>query len=330
MRLEHVRPTVLCSAGMPDRVMGRLARFGEVLVVADDEESLRRHAEQAVAIAARASARVTAAVIEAAPALRVIGRSGVGVDNVDVAAASRRGIPVVVTPGATTRAVAEGAIAMVLSLAKRLPVLDGAVKRGDWAARDSVDILDLDGCTLGVVGLGRVGRRVAELAAALGFVVLAHEPYPTAETPQRVPLVGLDDLVRRCEVVVLTAALTPASRGVIDGDVLRRCGPGAILVNVSRGELVSSLDDLCDALSSGRLAGVGLDVFATEPPDPEHPLLRDERVLTSPHALAFTRRGRSGIFDDMADGMAEVLAGGRPAHVADPSVYASREEVRKP
>lgn len=329
MSRERGPATVLCSAGMPDRVAVALARFGEVLAVADDEDSLLAHAGHAVAIAARASARVTAAVIAAAPELRVIGRSGVGVDNVDVAAAARRGIPVVVTPGATTNAVAEGAIAMVVSLAKRLPTLDRAVKRGDWAARDSADILDLGESTLGVVGLGRVGRRVAGLAAALGFTVLAHEPYPAAETPRTVPLVGLDDLVGRCDVVVLTAALTPASRGMIDGDVLRRCRSGSILVNVGRGELVSSLDDLHDALGDGRLAGVGLDVFAVEPPDPEHPLLRDERVLTSPHALAFTRRGRARIFDDMVDGMAEILTGGRAAHVADPSAYAS-QEVRNP
>lgn len=323
------RGVILCSAGMPDAVLARLAPFGSIMPVADDEQSLRDHADQAIAIAVRASARVSSTVIDAAPRLRVIGRSGVGVDNVDVDAATRRGIPVVITPQAVTGAVAEGALALVLALAKRLPTLHNAVKTGDWAARDSIDILDLRDSALGVVGLGRVGRRVAQLATAVGFDVLAHEPFPSPDT-RAVPLVDLPTLVANCDVVVLTAALTERSRGMFDLSLLRRCKRGAILVNVSRGELIASLDDLSEALRFGHLSGVGLDVFSHEPPDPTHPLFHDPRVLTSPHAFAFSREGRKAIFEDMAAGMATVLSGHRAEDVANASVYESQKGVGKP
>ncbi|NKQ58030.1 oxidoreductase [Amycolatopsis sp. K13G38] len=317
------RKKILCSAGMPELVATRLAAFGDVVPVADDE--LAAQAGECIAVAARASTRVSSAIIEAAPALRVIGRSGVGVDNVDVAAASGRGIPVVITPGATTAGVAEGAIALVLALAKRLPTLDHAVKGGTWATRDTADILDLAGSTLGVVGLGRVGRHVSRLALALGFTVLGHDPFPSPEIPDGMPLLDLTALLARCDVVVLAAALTGRSRAMIDAGILRNCRPGLVLVNVGRGELVSSLDDLHQALQAGRLGGVGLDVFPREPPETSHPLFRDERVLASPHALAFTRQGRVAIFEEMAEGMAEVLSGRRARHVADPAVYESRK-----
>lgn len=312
---------ILCSAGLPEPVSERLARYGPVEVVADDEAALLARAGAAIGIAARASMQVTSAVIDAAPLLRVIGRSGVGVDNVDVAAASRRGIPVVVTPQATTSTVAEGAIALVLALAKRLPELDDVVSGGQWQRRDSMDLLDIAGSRLGVVGLGRVGRRVAELAAALGFDVVAHEPAPSPGLPDDLELLDLPTLVGRCDVVVLTAALTSTSRGMVGPDLLSRFARGAILVNVSRGELVSSLDDLYAALGNGALRGIGLDVFASEPPDPAHPLLHDRRVIATPHILALTRHGRAAIFDQMAAGMAAVLQGDRAESVADPSMY---------
>ncbi|MGH3436811.1 MAG: NAD(P)-dependent oxidoreductase [Sciscionella sp.] len=310
---------ILCSAGMPDDALARLARYGTVAVL-ETADLPRDRLRDAVAIAARASTRIDAPVLRAAPALRVLGRSGVGTDNIDVAEATRRGIPIVITPEATTRPVAEGAVALVLALAKRLPALHDAVKSGDWAMRDSLDLLDLDGTTLGVVGLGRVGCKVAELAAGLGFRVAAYEPFPAGDT-QLVPLVDLHTLLSGSRVVVVTAAATETSRGMFGLDTLRRCRRGAVFVNVSRGELVASLDDLREALDRGYLSGVGLDVFDREPPCPSHPLFTDPRVIVTPHALAFTERGRRAVFTDMVDGMAAVLSGRRAEHIANPSVY---------
>lgn len=316
---DRERGLILCSAGIPDEALAPLAPYGRVIRLPADA-SLSDRAGEAVAIAARASTRIDATLLEAAPRVRVIGRSGVGTDNVDVAEATRRGIPVVITPRATTGPVAEGALALVMALAKRLPELDDAVSRGEWAVRDSIDLLDLAGSTLGVVGFGRVGRRVAQLAAAVGFQVVAHDRYVSAGGGP-VPLVDLDSLLAASAAVVVTAAVTDTSRGMFDLEVLRRCRPGAVLVNVSRGELIASLDDLREALRHGYLGGVGLDVFDPEPPDPSHPLFSDPRVIATPHALAFTARGRRAVFTDMAESMAAVLSGRRAEHVANPLVY---------
>lgn len=309
---------ILYSAGMPVDALSVLEAFGR-LVPFTDEENLMTLTGDALAIAARAATRLDASVLDAAPRLRVIGRSGVGTENVDVSAASRRGIPVVTTPRATTKPVAEGALALVLALAKRLPTMGDAVRKGDWSVRDRIDMVDLEGSTLGVVGLGRVGKQVATLAAAVGFHVVAYDPFPVVDVA--VETLDLDAMLGRSDAIVVTAASTESSRGMFSLDRLRRCKPGLLFVNVSRGELVPSLDDLSQALELGCLGGVGLDVFDPEPPDPTHPLFADRRVVVTPHALAFTARGRRAVFSDMAEGMAAVLAGERAESVADASVY---------
>jgi D-3-phosphoglycerate dehydrogenase / 2-oxoglutarate reductase len=267
----------------------------------------------------RGGSRVSEALIEAAPGLRVIGRSGVGFDEVDVEAATRRGIPVVITPEANAQAVAEGALALLLALVKRLPELDAAVRAGRWPDRDRSDVRDLEESTFGLLGLGRIGRRVAALALPFSMQVLAHDPY-TCEV-EGVELVGLEELFSRSDYLSLHAPLTPETRGIVHADLLARAGPGAVLVNTSRGGLVRSLDDLYGALESGALDGVGLDVFEPEPPDVSHPLFSHPRVLVSPHALGMSRLARRRVFEEMSRGMAAVLRGGRAEHVANPEVY---------
>jgi phosphoglycerate dehydrogenase-like enzyme len=240
----------------------------------------------------------------------VIGRSGIGVDNVDLAAARKRGIPVVVAPGAGARAVAEGAFALALALLKRLPELDRAVREHEWSFRDRADVRDLAGSTLGVVGYGRIGRELAELGRATGMHVLAYDPFvEEAATP-------LDALFENADVVSLHVPLDDSTRGLIGPELLARAKPGLILVNTARGGLVSSHDDLLVALESGRLGGVGLDVFDDEPPDPEEPLFAHARVLVTPHALGLTRASREAVFRLMAEGMAAALRGEQPEYVA--------------
>ena len=265
---------------------------------------------QAEALLVRGGDVVTAADLDAAPRLKVIGRSGIGVDTVPVEAARARGIPVVVTPGAGARAVAEGALALLLALVKRLPELDGAVRGGDWGARDRLELGDLEGAALGIVGYGRIGRALGDLAGALGMHVAAHDPaVPDATVP-------LERLFAECDAVSLHAPLTDETRALVGPALLAQAKPGLILVNTSRGAVVSSLDDLLAALDAGRLGGVGLDVFADEPPDTSHPLFSHPRVLVTPHALGLTRRSREQIFRAMAEGVAAALRGEAPPHVA--------------
>ena len=298
--------------------------LGEITVApAPDEDSLVPLVGEAEALIVRGNATISERVLEAAPRLRVIARTGVGLDRVDVEAATRRGIPVVVAPDAGAGAVAEGALAFMLALAKDLNALDRAVREGRWEARDELDLWDIGGTTVGVVGLGRIGRRVAALVQALGARVLAYDPY--VEAADGIELVELDTLFGESDYISLHAPLTPETRGLVDARLLA-LARGAVLVNLGRGGLISSLDDLLVALESGALCGIGLDVFDPEPPDPDHPLFRHPRVLLSPHALGLSRQARRQLFAHVAEGVAAVLRGERPSDVANPEIYESTPE----
>jgi D-3-phosphoglycerate dehydrogenase / 2-oxoglutarate reductase len=262
---------------------------------------------------ARADAVVDAAFLDRAPRLRVVARTGVGVDLVDLEAASARGITVVVTPGSGTRAVAEGVLAMALHLVKRLGPLTGLVREGRWAERGRVPVGDLDGATIGIVGYGRIGRRVGELAGAFGMRVLAHDPF--SPPPPEVDTPDLGTLTAASDVVTLHAPLTDQTRHLVGETFLARVRPGAVLVNCGRGGLLD-LDAVLAALRAGRLAGVGLDVFDPEPP-PHHPLFDHTDVVLTPHLMGLTRRATAATFADAAQGVVDVLTGRRPAAVAN-------------
>jgi D-3-phosphoglycerate dehydrogenase len=267
---------------------------------------------------ARADARVDGALLRRAPALRVIARTGVGTDLIDVPAATARGIAVVITPGAGAAAVAEGAIGMALHLVKRFGPLTALVREGRWAERAGVSVGDLDGATLGVVGYGRIGRRTASLAAAFGMRVLAYDP--VSEPPADVASVercgSLADLAARSDVITLHLPLTEPTRHLVDDAFLARVRPGAVLVNCSRGGLIDT-DAVWRALTDGRLSGVGLDVFDPEPPG-RHPLYRHPDVVLTPHLMGLSRRATAATFTAAARGVLDVLSGREPRAVADP------------
>jgi phosphoglycerate dehydrogenase-like enzyme len=262
----------------------------------------------------RADAVVDAALLARAPRLRVLARTGVGVDLVDLEEASARGIAVVITPGAGTRAVAEGVLAHALHLVKRLAPLTRLVREGRWAERAGVAVGDLDGATIGIIGYGRIGRRVGELAAAFGMRVLAHDPI--SPPPAGIDCPDLGELAEASDVLTLHAPLTEATYHLVDARLLGRIRPGAILVNCGRGGLLD-LDAALAALESGRLGGIGLDVFDPEPPA-QHPLFDHPNVVLTPHLMGLTRRATGATFAAAARGITDVLAGRRPAALANP------------
>jgi D-3-phosphoglycerate dehydrogenase len=284
-------------------------------------------AELAMAAGAivRAGARVDRALLDRAPALRVIARTGVGVDLVDVPAATARGIAVVITPGAGVAAVAEGAIGMALHLVKRFGPLTALVREGRWAQRAGVSVGDLDGATLGVVGYGRIGQRTAALGAALGMRILAYDP--VREPPADVRCASLGDLAARSDVISLHLPLNEQTRHLVDDAFLDRVRPGAVLVNCSRGGLVDT-DAVWRALTTARLSGVGLDVFDPEPPAP-HPLYHHPDVVLTPHLMGLSRRAAAATFTAAARGVLDVLAGREPQAVADPAwrTHAAPKEI---
>ena len=263
----------------------------------------------------RADARVDQALFRRAPRLRVIARTGVGVDLVDVPAATARGIAVVVTPGAGAAAVAEGTIGMALHLVKRFGPLTALVREGRWAQRATVPVGDLDGATLGVVGYGRIGQRTAALGAAFGMRVLAYDP--VSEPPGDVRCADLGELAARSDVITLHLPLTDQTRHLVDDAFLVRVKPGAVLVNCSRGGLIDT-DAVWRALAAGRLSGVGLDVFDPEPPG-HHPLFSHPDVVLTPHLMGLSQRATAATFAAAARGVLDVLSGREPQAVADPA-----------
>ena len=264
---------------------------------------------------ARADARIDHALLCKAPELRVIARTGVGTDLIDVPAATARGIAVVITPGAGAAAVAEGAIGMALHLVKRFGPLTALVRDGRWAERAGVSVGDLDGATLGVIGYGRIGRRTAELAAAFGMRILAYDP--VSEPPADVRCASLGDLGARSDVITLHLPLNEQTRHLVDDAFLARVRPGAVLVNCGRGGLVDT-DAVWRALTDGRLSGVGLDVFDPEPPG-RHPLYGHPDVVLTPHLMGLSRRATAATFTAAARGVLDVLCGREPQAVADPA-----------
>ena len=259
---------------------------------------------------------IDASVFDAAPRLRVVARYGVGLDRVDVAAAARRGVVVTTTPGANAAAVAELTIALMLALCRRLPELDRRVRDGEWPALAG---RQLGAMTVGLLGLGRVGLRVAGALKALGARVLAHDPYAdlAAADAAGAEMVPLLDLVPAAQLLSLHAPATPETTGIVDRAFLAALPDGALLVNTARGELIDE-DGLLWALDEGPLAAAALDALREEPPASGHPLVGRDDVLVTPHVGGQTRDARRQMARMAVDDLLAVLDGRDPRHGVTP------------
>jgi D-3-phosphoglycerate dehydrogenase len=304
---------VYSTAPVPAIAERAFADLGPIRVLDPDWSDL----EQAEVLLVRAE-ELRAEDIDRATSLRLIARTGSGVDTVDVEAASRRGIPVLFVPAVGARPVAEGAIALILAATKRLGELAAVLRAGTWPSRYEIDVRDLGDTTLGVVGFGRIGREVASLAGPLGMEVIAYDP-ATTESLDGVELVDFDDLLGRADVISLHCPLNEQTRGLIDRGAIERMKPGAVLVNVARGEIVADERLLVEALDSGRLGALALDVFGEEPPEPSNPLLDDPRVICTPHSIGLTASWNRRVFGALAGDVARFFAGEAPVHVVDPA-----------
>lgn len=263
--------------------------------------------------------RLVQADFAAMPKLRLVSCWGVGFDHVDTAAAGRLGIPVVVNPVFET-SVAEAGITLVLALYKRLPELTALAKSGTGAMDADADAIrgrEVRGQTMGIVGFGRIGRAIGQLAHALGMLVVVADPALTSDDlPSWCTPLTLDELVSRADVVVLAAPLTDTTSHLIDRDQLARMPKGSFVVNVGRGGLIDEAA-LLEALLSGHIGGAGLDVWEQEPVDPAHPLLQLSNVVGTPHALARTRESYDRICAAIAANIQLLLEGRPPLHVVN-------------
>lgn len=256
------------------------------------------------ALIVRGRTKVGAPVIEAAANLKVVGRAGVGVDNIDLAAAQRRGVIVVNAPTATTVAVAEHTLALLFALMRHIPRADATMKAGLWEKKSLVGE-EVRGKTLGVIGMGQIGSAVAWRAAALGMDVLGYDPYLDAETllQRGAQPVDLDELFARADVISLHVPLTPETRDLINGQSIARMKRGVRLICAARGGVLDETA-LLHALESGQVAGAALDVFATEPPGLTA-LVAHPKVIATPHIGAQTAEAQVRAAQDIAQ---EVLA----------------------
>ena len=260
------------------------------------------------ALIVRSGIQVDADLIAAGTRLVVIGRAGVGVDNVDLDAATRAGIVVVNAPTGNTIAAAEHTLALLYGVARRIAPADASVRRGEWT-RSAFTGSELRGRTLGIVGLGKIGQAIAVRARAMEMAVLGVDPYVTAEAAANhgVELVGFDEMLARSDVVTVHVPLTRATRGLIGRDAIAKLKPGSIVLNVARGGILDEAA-VAEALRSGHLAGAGIDVFEDEPPTGS-PLLDAPNTLLTPHLGASTAEAQVLVAEEVASQVIDVLAG---------------------
>jgi D-3-phosphoglycerate dehydrogenase len=251
-------------------------------------ESYLPHLGEAEAVVIRTQP-MTAETIALAPNLKIVSRHGVGYDSVDVKALTSRGIPLCIVGDVNSRAVAEHTLMLMLAVARRAAAHDAASRNGNWNVRNRFETVELDGKTLLLVGYGRIGRRVGELARAFGMAVMAHDPFVSQDILAKHGVRPADDLLKALGEADYVSLHMPgqASGAVIFEEELRAMKPSAILINAARGGLVDE-QALDKALREGRLFGAGLDVLKAEPPAPDHPLLTNDRVLISPHTAGLT------------------------------------------
>lgn len=297
--------------------MERLAAVGEVtLLPACDSETVRNAIVECNALLVRTATVVDAALLESAPRLRVIGRGGVGLDNIDVDAATRRGVVVVYTPAAGTEAVADLTVGFILSLLRGIPAMNESVRSGRFStARSTAIAREMHELTLGIIGMGRIGRAVAwRCRNGFGMRVL----YNDIVSPGWLDFVAesrtREALFNEADVVSLHVPLTPETRNLIDAAALAQFKTGAYLINTARGAIVQA-DVVSAALREGRLTGFATDVFDVEPPPANHPLLAAPNTILTPHIGAKSHRAQAAM-NDVVDDVIRVLNGQPPRNRA--------------
>ncbi len=333
------RPILLSITAMHESGMERLRRAGELRMASSLEPSvLHREIADVDALVIRTAGTIDAALMDHAPRLRVIGRHGVGYDQVDIPAATGRGIQVVYTPGANIQSVCEHVFAMLIALSKQFPAQSRALVEGRYNDRTKLAGRDIAGKTLGIVGFGRIGKRVGQTAhAGFGMRVIysdvADMPPEAEQKAGGATRVPFDDLLAQSDHVTLHVPLDATTRRMIDRDSLAKIKAGCILLNTCRGPVCDEAA-VAEALESGRLFGYGADVYEIEPPPKDHPLIgrTDLNVLLTPHSAAQTLESLTRMANEVAGDVVGVLEGRAPINpVNDPEeVAAVRRKLGKP
>ena len=297
------------SAGIRVSAPGKLERADLLAAVAD-----------AHALVIRSGVTADAELILKAPVLKAIARAGVGVDNVDLSAATARGIAVMNTPGGNTISTAEHTFGLMIALSRHIPQGHQSLAEGRWE-RKAFTGVELKGKTLGIIGLGRIGGAIATRAQAFEMQVIAHDPYlpPAVAESIDVPLLDLNEVYARSDYLTLHAMVTDETRGMINAESIATMKDGVRIINAARGALINSAD-LAAALASGKVAGAALDVYETEPPPADHPLIGLPNVVHTPHLAASTSDAQVTVAVEAAQLILGYLLEGKAANVCNPEV----------
>ncbi len=321
------RPLVVLAGPIHSDGKALLETEARVVVCDDETEAgLARVAAEAHGILFRITPSCTESLMAACKKLRVVGRHGVGLDTVDIPAATRLGVAVVHAPGSNSQAVAEHALMLMLMCAKRAVAIDKMTRAGDWGGKEltgKTGNVELAGRTLGIVGVGNIGRRVAKFAGALGMRVLGYDKYvPDDEVRRRgaEPVKSLEALLPRADVLTCHTPLTPETKHMINAKTLGLMKNGAIFINTSRGP-VQEERALFEALARGHLAAAGLDVFEEEPTPLDNPLLNLPSVVCSSHVAGVTLEAIRAMAMQVSGEMLRVLRGERPDVLVNPDVW---------
>ncbi len=301
--------TLLHEAGMNVTAPGSMSRAETLAAV-----------PEADALVIRSATRVDAEMLEAATRLRVIARAGVGVDNVDLVAATQRGVVVMNTPDGNTISTAEYTLGLMLALARHIPHSYNDLQAGRWERKAFMGV-ELRRKTLGIIGFGRIGRAVARRAQAFEMRVIAHDPYITPEMAisLNVEIVSLDTLYDQADFITLHSIINDDTREMINAASIARMKPGVRIINAARGALVNEYD-LADAIRSGQVAGAALDVYQQEPLPPDSPLIGLPNIIHTPHLAASTTDAQVQVGVDAAQEVLDALTQGVYRNVVNPAV----------
>ena len=310
---------VLVTQTIPEEAVRLLGEKAQVIVSpSPDDRVVRQHIRGCHAILVRSATRLSAETINCADLLEVISRTGTGIDNIDVGAATNRGVMVCNTPDANTISVAEHALACILWIAKDLSRLDRETRAGNWAVRDTSDAMDVSGRILGLVGLGRIGRELGRLALAVGMQVIGFDPHlaEVCSQPEIRVFDGLDAVLETADVVSLHAPLTEETRRLLDARSLSKMKHHAILINTSRGGLIDQ-EALVQCLRERKIRAAALDVFDNEPIGADDPLCRLSNVLLTPHSAALTKECKVRVAVQAVTAIIDVLEGRMPKNLVN-------------
>ncbi|MBQ1335944.1 MAG: phosphoglycerate dehydrogenase [Selenomonadaceae bacterium] len=301
---------VLAADGISTKGIELLEKEFEVVVKEKiSHEELLSIIPEFDALMVRSASKVTADVIERAEKLKIIGRAGVGVDNIDSPAATARGIIVINSPGGNTIAATEHTMAMMLAMSRHIPIANETLQKGEWNRKKYVGV-ELRGKTLGVVGMGRIGSGVAKRALAFDMNVIAYDPYINEERAKSlgVKVGSLDDVIAEADFITVHMPLTPETKGMISMEQMKKMKKGVRLVNCARGGIIDEAD-LAQAVKDGIVAGAAIDVFTSEPIPADHPLLGIPGIILTPHLGASTVEAQIGVSVDVSEGILAALKG---------------------